>query len=86
MAVPTLGWSTSVSYTHLDVYKRQHYENTGSPLAKSILLDFDNYIPQFKKIVPNDYRRMLDAISSLEKKGMSKEEAGIEAFYQTTRG
>ena len=64
----------------------EHYENTGSPLAKSILLDFDNYIPQFKKIVPNDYRRMLDAISSLEKKGMSKEEAGIEAFYQTTRG
>ena len=29
---------------------------------------------------------LLDAISSLEKKGMSKEEAGIEAFYQTTRG
>lgn len=62
-----------------------HYQNTSSPLAKKILMDFDAYIPQFKMIMPTDYRRMLDTISSLEKKGIGKEEARIEAFYQNTK-
>ena len=63
----------------------EHYRHTGSPLAQRILADFEGYIPQFKKIMPNDYRRMLEAISAMEKKGMSREEARIEAFYLNTR-
>ena len=49
-----------------------------------ILNDFEEYIPQFKKIMPNDYRRMFAAIAALEKSGMGREEAQIEAFYQNT--
>ncbi len=63
----------------------EHYQCTGSALAERILADFDAYASQFKKILPNDYRRMLEAISSLEKRGMSRDEAQIEAFYQNTR-
>ncbi len=63
----------------------EHYQATSSSLAKKILMDFESYIPQFKKIMPNDYRKMLDAISVLEKKGKSREEAEMEAFYQNTR-
>ena len=63
----------------------EHYQATSSSLAKKILMDFESYIPQFKKIMPNDYRKMLDAISILEKKGKSREEAEMEAFYQNTR-
>ena len=65
---------------------QEHYEATHSPLAQRILGDFDEYVPQFKKIMPNDYRRMLDAIASLEKRGMARQDAEIEAFYQNTRG
>ncbi len=64
----------------------EHYQNTSSALAKRILMDFDAYVPQFKKILPNDYRKMLAAISSMEKMGMNRAEAEIEAFYQNTRG
>ena len=42
-------------------------------------------MPLLKKIMPNDYQKMLKTISSMEKKGMSREEAEIEAFYQNTR-
>ena len=65
---------------------QEHYETTHSPLAQRILGDFDEYVPQFKKIMPNDYRRMLDSIASLEKRGMARQDAEIEAFYQNTRG
>ena len=50
--------------------------------AKKILTEFEAYIPAFKKIIPKDYEKMVDAIASLEGKGMSREEAEIEAFSQ----
>ena len=58
-----------------------HYEETKSPKAKRILEDFDGYVKNFKKIVPIDYAKMLQAISLMEEKGMSRENAEIEAFY-----
>ena len=56
----------------------EHYQNTSSALAKKILLDFDSYIPQFKKIMPNDYRRMLDAIAGFKavKRWLLRKRAG----------
>lgn len=60
----------------------EHYQNTSSQKAKEILNDFEEYIPQFKKIIPNDYRKISSAIAAFEKSGMGKEEAQIEAFYK----
>ncbi|MGN0467891.1 MAG: glutamate synthase-related protein, partial [Acutalibacteraceae bacterium] len=58
-----------------------HYNETNSPKAKRILDDFASYSKEFKKIVPVDYARMLQSISLMEEKGMSREQAEIEAFY-----
>ncbi len=58
----------------------KHLEETGSNLSKRILDNFDEYLPSFKKIVPNDYEKMLNAISAFEKKGFSHERAVMEAF------
>ena len=58
-----------------------HAAATGSRLAKEILADFDAYLPKFKKIIPHDYERMLKAIVQMEEKGLSAEQAQIEAFY-----
>ena len=63
----------------------KHVAATGSPKAKRILNDFSNYIPYFKKIVPNDYSRMLAEISRFEEKGLSREEAELEAFYSVQK-
>ena len=62
-----------------------HVAATGSPLARRILDDFDSYVPKFKKIIPNDYSRMISAIAQFEEKGMTREQAEIEAFYQTQK-
>jgi glutamate synthase (ferredoxin) len=59
----------------------QHVAATGSPLGRRILEDTETYIPCFKKIVPKDYSRMLTAIAKLEERGMSQQQARLEAFY-----
>lgn len=62
----------------------EHYENSGSELAKVMLEDFSNYQKLFKKIMPTDYRRMLDSIARWEETGLGREEAEIMAFNQNT--
>lgn len=63
----------------------EHYEATGSEKAKKVLDNFDEYLPKFKKVLPYDYARMLKTISAMKEKGMSDEQAQIEAFYANTR-
>lgn len=60
----------------------EHVEATNSAKGKEILADFDEYLPKFKRIIPHDYKKMMSAIASMEEKGMSSEQAKIEAFYQ----
>ena len=63
----------------------QHAKETGSEKAKGILADFDHYIPAFKKIIPKDYAKMVDAIAALEAQGKTREDAEIEAFFRAVR-
>ena len=64
---------------------RAHFQATGSPKAKRILDAFEEYLPKFKKIIPGDYKRMLQLSAQFEKQGMDRESAQIEAFYASTR-
>ena len=59
-----------------------HVEATGSERGREILESFSEYLPKFKKIIPHDYQAMLQQIALAEEKGMSNEQAQIEAFYQ----
>jgi glutamate synthase (ferredoxin) len=36
----------------------KHVKETGSEKAGEILSDFENFIPRFKKIIPNDYLKV----------------------------
>ena len=58
-----------------------HLKETGSPLAKEILDNLEHYLPLFKKVIPNDYKKMMIAIGRLEEKGIPHEQAKLEAFY-----
>ena len=58
-----------------------HVRETDSPLGRKILESFDEYAHQFKKIVPNDYAKITAAIAKYEEKGMSLEDAKLNAFY-----
>ena len=63
----------------------EHVKRTNSKKGKEILDNFGEYLPKFKKIIPHDYKRMLNAIVQMEEKGLSSEQAQIEAFYANTR-
>lgn len=62
----------------------KHYEETGSLVAKKILGDFQNYIPKFKKIIPNDYLKVMTVIARDEEEGMSRDDAELDAFKKCT--
>ncbi len=64
---------------------QEHVACTGSSRGKEILEHFGEYLPRFKKIMPHDYRRMMNTIIQMEEKGLSSEQAQIEAFYANTR-
>jgi len=63
----------------------EHVKYTDSAKGKEILDNFAAYLPKFKKIIPHDYRRMLQTIVLMEEKGLSSEQAQIEAFFANTR-
>ena len=62
-----------------------HVEATGSEKGKEILENFKEVLPKFKKIIPHDYKNMLQKIAIMEEKGLSNEQAQIEAFYETQK-
>ncbi len=64
---------------------REHVAYTNSEKGKQVLDNFGEYLPKFKKIIPYDYDRMLKAIVQMEEKGLSAEQAQIEAFYANLR-
>ena len=63
----------------------EHVKYTNSRKGREILENFKEYLPKFKKIIPHDYRRMLQTIMQMEEKGLSSEQAQIEAFFANTR-
>lgn len=65
---------------------QEHVAYTNSARGKEILEHFGEYLPKFKKIMPHDYRRMMNTIVQMEEKGLSSEQAQIEAFYANKKG
>ena len=64
----------------------RHTKETGSKLGKKILAYFDTYIKSFKKIIPNDYQRMMTEIAKGEARGLNHDESVMEAFKVVTAG
>ena len=63
----------------------EHVAYTNSNKGKEVLDNFGEYLPKFKKIMPHDYKKMLNMIVQMEEKGLSSEQAQIEAFYAATK-
>ena len=59
-----------------------YVKETDSEFAKEILDNFESFVPDFKKIVPSDYQKMLTAIGRYEEQGISHEHAVLEAFKE----
>ena len=65
---------------------QDHVAAAGSEKARQVLDDFDAYLPRFKKIIPGEYKKLMQLSAQFEEQGMSREEAQIEAFYASVAG
>ena len=78
----TLSGTTDEARLHALI--EQHAKETGSERAKAILADWDNMKTKFKKIIPNDYLRIMKEIAEQEKTISDHEEAVLAAFRKCT--
>ncbi len=58
----------------------RHLKYTGSGLAGRILSEWHKNVPLFVKVMPKDYKRMLQAIRQMQDSGLSGEDALMAAF------
>ncbi|MFM7059802.1 MAG: glutamate synthase large subunit [Actinomycetes bacterium] len=56
-----------------------HHDETGSAVAARILEDWHNEVERFVKVMPQDYKRVLDAARTAEERGLTVEEAIMAA-------
>jgi glutamate synthase (ferredoxin) len=64
---------------------QQHLDYTGSERATTILANWEAYIPQFVKVMPKDYKRMLACIERAQAQGLTGDEAIMAAFEENAR-
>lgn len=67
--------------TELKKMLEKHVLYTNSAKAKEILSNFEAYLPKFKKIIPSDYKKIMQLTEDFIEQGMSIKDAQIEGFY-----
>jgi glutamate synthase (ferredoxin) len=58
----------------------QHWQLTASGRARDILDNWDRHLPLFRKVLPRDYERMLNAFAAMRARGLSGDDAVMAAF------
>ena len=64
---------------------KQHADYTKSQRAYKILALWEQYLPKFVKVMPKDFKRMLQAITRVTAAGLSGEEALMAAFEENAK-
>ena len=60
----------------------RHSEYTGSENARRILAQWNQTIPKFVKVMPKDFKRVLQAMKRVEASGLTGEQAVMAAFEE----
>ncbi|MFN8490489.1 MAG: glutamate synthase large subunit [Caldilineaceae bacterium] len=59
---------------------QKHADYTNSELAWRVLIRWEELLPKFVKVMPKDYKRMLEAFNRVQEQGLSGDEAVMAAF------
>ena len=65
---------------------QRHQAFTKSERAAKILGDWKNYVPKFVKVMPQDYKRVLQSLKKVESQGLSGDDAIMAAFEENVKG
>jgi glutamate synthase (ferredoxin) len=63
----------------------RHAQYTGSRRATEALLAWEEWVTKLVRVIPKDYRRVLEAQKQMRESGMAIEEAAMAAFEQNSR-
>ncbi|HPX60248.1 MAG TPA: glutamate synthase large subunit [Deltaproteobacteria bacterium] len=63
----------------------QHKQYTGSNKAETVLADWDTHAAKFVKVMPTDYKRVLQALAKATASGLSGDDALAAAFEENSR-
>ena len=69
----------------LEELVRRHAAYTQSSVARRLLEDWQAWLPKFVRILPHDYRRVLESQSRMRERGLSEEEAVMAAFEENAQ-
>jgi len=69
----------------LEELVRRHAAYTQSSVARRLLEDWAASLPKFVRILPHDYRRVLESQSRMRERGLSEEEAVMAAFAENAQ-
>jgi glutamate synthase (ferredoxin) len=61
---------------------RRHAEHTSSERSRQVLAAWDDLVPKFVKVYPNDYRRVMEIQKRLTDAGLAPEHAIMAAFLE----
>ena len=78
-----IGLEKLVDPTEIDEIKamiQRHYEYTDSPVAKQMLDQWEAMVPKFTKVMPRDYKRVMEAYAHVISEGLSGDDAMMAAF------
>jgi glutamate synthase (NADPH) large chain len=59
----------------------RHHAETGSAVAARLLADWDAAVGRFTKVMPQDYKRVLSAMTAAEREGRNVDEAVMAAAH-----
>ena len=62
-----------------------HAINTKSARAAKILAEWDKFLPKFVKVMPKDYKRVLQSLKKARAEGLTGEEAMSRAFTENAK-
>ena len=82
--VEICGITDDEDITELRHMLEKHLRYTGSDIAQAVLCDFENKIKLFKKVIPADYKKVMDILKEENKKGTDSNDALLIAFEAVT--
>jgi glutamate synthase (NADPH/NADH) large chain len=62
-----------------------HLDHTGSAVAEHVLKGWEAEVASFRKVMPNDYKRVLSVLAEAERDGLSEAEA-LDRVMAASRG
>jgi len=64
---------------------QRHQSCTQSALAARLLANWPQVVPKLVKVMPKDYKRVLQSLKRMKESGLSGEEAIMAAFEENAR-